>query len=274
MPSTVHPIPTPAALLLMGVALVYLRGWYRLRGGLPNLLSVSRLITFVTGVVALWAAVASPLAGLDHQLLTAHMAQHLLLMTVAAPLVLLGAPVMALSYGLPQRFLRSILGPLLQNRPAQSLGRIISHPVFCWLASTVVVIGWHVPALFELGMRSAGWHEAEHACFLAAGLFFWWPVIQPWPSLERWPRWRIPLYLFLATLPCDALSAFLALCNRVVYSHYLVAGRLFDLSALGDQQCAGALMWVCVTFAYLPPAAAVTIQLLSPQSRASQAEAV
>jgi cytochrome c oxidase assembly factor CtaG len=82
------------------------------------------------------------------------------------------------------------------------------------------------------------------------------------------------LYLFLATLPCDALSAFLAFCNRVVYSHYRVSGQLFDLSPLGDQECAGALMWVCVTFAYLAPAAWVTIQLLSPQSRASQVEAV
>src|SRR5258708_29387058 len=88
-----------------------------------------------------------------------------------------------------------------------------------------------------------------------------------------WPRWHIPLYLFLATLPCDALSAFLAFCNRVVYSHYRGSHQPFDLSPLGDQQCAGALMWVFVTFAYLAPAAAITIQLLSPQSRASQVEA-
>jgi cytochrome c oxidase assembly factor CtaG len=195
-------------------------------------------------------------------------------MTVAAPLILLGAPVIALLHGLPQRFIRRVLGPLLQSPPAHGFGRIVTHPVFCWLASTAVVIGWHVPALFELGMQSAGWHKAEHLCFLAAGLLFWWPVVQPWPSLERWPRWRIPLYLFLATLPCDALSAFLAFCNRVVYSHYRVSGQLFDLSPLGDQECAGALMWVCVTFAYLAPAAVVTIQLLSPQRRASQVEAV
>jgi cytochrome c oxidase assembly factor CtaG len=117
------------------------------------------------------------------------------------------------------------------------------------------------------------WHEAEHASFLAAGLLFWWPVVQPWPCLERWPRWHIPLYLFMATLPCDALSAFLAFCNRVVYSHYGAAGHHFGLSPLGDQECAGALMWVFVTFAYLVPAAFVTIELLSPASSASQVEA-
>lgn len=276
MPSEVHSglhswsLPISITLILIAVALVHLWGWYQLRNALPTLLSGWRPIAFVSGIVSLWVAIASPLGTLDHELLTAHMAQHLLLMIVAAPLILLGAPFIALSHGLPQHFMRRILGPLLQSPAAQGFGRIVTHPVFCWLGSTAVVMGWHVPALFELGMQSAGWHEAEHVCFLAAGLLFWWPVVQPWPSLAMWPRWRIPLYLFLATLPCDALSAFLAFCDRILYSHYQTANRVFDLSPLGDQECAGALMWVCVTFAYLAPATGVTIQLLSPQRGASK----
>ena len=123
-------------------------------------------------------------------------------------------------------------------------------------------------------MRSARWHEVEHACFFAAGILFWWPVLQPWPSLATWSRWGVPLYLFLATLPCDVLSAFLTFCGRVVYPHYMSAHRLFDISPLGDQECAGALMWICVTFAYMAPAAAITIQMLSPQRRALKAEVV
>jgi len=255
-------------LALTVVALVYLRGWYGLRSALPNVLSTGRLAAFMSGLFLLWAAVGSPLAVLDHQLLIAHMAQHLLLMTVAAPLILLGAPVIALLHGIPRNFMGKVPGP------AQAFGRFITHPVFCWLACTVTVIGWHVPILFALGMRSERWHSAEHACFLAAGLLFWWPVIEPWPSIATWPRWSVPLYLFLATLPCDALSAFLTFCNRVVYPHYLSAYRLLDISALTDQECAGALMWVWVTFAYLAPAAVVTIRMLSPQGIASRAEVV
>jgi putative membrane protein len=235
------------AALIVG-ALVYLRSWCGLR------LSGRRLAAFMGGVFSLWAVMGSPLAALDHRLLTAHMAQHLLLMTVAAPLILLGAPV------IPGK--------------AKSFGRSLTHPVFCWLASTITVIGWHVPALFALGMRSEGWHAIEHACFFVAGLLFWWPVVQPWPRVGTWPRWSVPLYLFLATLPCDALSAFLTFCNRVVYPHYLFAQRPFDISALGDQEIAGALMWVWVTFAYLAPAVAVTIRMLSPQRLASHAEFV
>jgi len=72
------------------------------------------------------------------------------------------------------------------------------------------------------------------------------------------------LYLFGATLPCDALSGFLVFCDRIVYSSYLSAPRLFAWSALEEQQFAAALMWTCVTILFLVPAVIVTIQLLSP----------
>jgi putative membrane protein len=266
--------PLLLTLALIVVALLYLRGWYRLRRAFPKVLSGWRIGAFMGGLFSVWVAAGSPLAAMDHHLLIAHMAQHLLLMTVAAPLILLGAPAIALLHGLPQRFVLSSVGPFLRYPPVLRVGRIITHPVFCWLSSTATVIGWHVPGLFELGMQSEGWHEIEHACFFAAGLLFWWPVIRPWPSLSRWPEWGIPLYLFIATLPCDALSAFLTFYDGVVYPHYLSAHRLFDISALGDQECAGALMWVWVTFVYLAPAAVVTIQMLSPRRRSLKAEVV
>jgi cytochrome c oxidase assembly factor CtaG len=233
---------------------------------------VWRLAAFSCGVLALWAVIGSSLAAMDHHLLTAHMAQHLLLMTVSAPLTLLGAPVIVLLNGLPKPFARFVSGPLLHRSPMRTLGRLVTHPMFCWFAGTATVVAWHIPSLFELGMGSAPWHEVEYACFFAAGILFWWPVIRPWPSLATWSTWGVPLYLFLATLPCDVLSAFLTFCGRVVYPHYLSVHRIFNISVLEDQQCAGALMWVWVTFVYLAPAAVVTIQTLSPQRRTLSAE--
>jgi cytochrome c oxidase assembly factor CtaG len=184
---------------------------------------------------------------MDHALLTFHMVQHLLLMTVAAPLILLGMPRAVLARGAP----RSARGPLV---------------AFCWLAGTVVVVAWHVPAALELGMRSHAWHLLQHATFFVAGLLFWWPVVgagQEGPGAAL-PRSLVPLYLFLATLPCDALSAFLAFCGRVVYPSHQAGHTCFGLSPLQDQECAGALMWFWVTIAYLLPALASTLRLLSP----------
>jgi cytochrome c oxidase assembly factor CtaG len=203
------------------------------------------------GGLALWIAVGSPLSHLDHVLLTAHMLQHLLIMTVAAPLLLLGAPLLVT----PR--VSAAFGPF------RELLRAVTHPVLCWLAGTAVVIVWHVPAVFALLARSGAWHAVQQASFLVAGLFFWWPVVRPWPALVAWPRWSMPLYLFLATLPCDALSAFLAFSGRVVYPQYLEAKAPFGLPPLADQACAGALMWTWVTFAYLVPAVVITVRLLS-----------
>jgi putative membrane protein len=253
-------------LALALAAFLYLRGWLHLRSVFLTVIPIWRVVSFLLGLFLLWVALGSPLAAFDEQLLTVHMVQHLLLMTFAPVLIWAGAPVMPLLHGLPQDFVQVILGPLFRWPPVQRVGRTISQPAFCFLAATAALVGWHVPAAFTLGLQSEAWHVAEHASFLTAGFLFWWPVVQPWPSLPLWPRWSILMYLFLATLPCDILSAFLVFCDRVVYPVYLSTPRQFGMSALEDQQCAAALMWTCVTIAYLIPAVILTVRLLGARS--------
>jgi cytochrome c oxidase assembly factor CtaG len=230
---------------------IYLRGWFRLRAAQPNLIPVSRVAAFMGGLLSVWLATGSPIAALDHQLLVFHMVKHLLLMAVAAPLILLGMPALLLTPA-----------ALARIEPARASGGWL---VLCWLAGTATVIGWHIPVAFQLALGSQGWHAVENASFLLAGLLFWWPVVEPWPAIGATPRWSIPLYLFLATIPCDILSAFLAFSGRVVYPSYLAAPGQFHLSPLDDQQFAGALMWVAVTFIYVVPAIAITVRMLSPR---------
>jgi putative membrane protein len=249
---------------LVLAAVIYVRGWFRLHRLLPQFTARLGPFAFLCGLLALWIAVGSPLAALDEELLSAHMVQHLLLSAVAAPLILLAAPTLPLLYGVPRQIVVDGLAPVVQSRPMRVLRRLAGEPVFCWSTAVAVLIGWHTPSLFQLGLRSEYWHGVEHASFFGSGLLFWWPVVQPWPSTARWPRWSVPPYLFLATLPCDALSAFLAFSDRVVYPAYLSAPRTFGLSALQDQECAGAIMWLCVTIAYVIPAAVITAKLLSP----------
>jgi len=262
------PISFPVTFALFLVASGYFRGWWRLRSDSPNLILPWQVAAFMTGMFALWIALGSPLRTLHHELLSMHMVDHVLLMAVAPPLILLGAPFRSFVQSLPQRFVRETPGGFLSWSPMRRLGRVLGHPIFCWLAAVIALIGWHIPAAFELAMRSNLWHVFEYACFFGTGLLFWWPVIQPWPSLAQSPRWSTVLYLFFATFPCDMLSAFLTFCDRVVYPCYLSENRHFLISALQDQEYAGALMWVCVTFVYLLPAVVITTQLLSsPGSR-------
>ena len=276
MPSGLHAhlhswsLPLPVMFSVVLVAVVYLRGWFRLRRDSPTLISSWRVAAFMGGLSFLWIVTGSPLAALDHDLLTVHMINHLVLMALVAPLMLAGAPSLLMLHGLPAWFGRALQNSVLDSVPGQRLLRLLQHPVFCWLFATATVIGWHLPAVFQLAMRSRWWHDAEYASFMLAGLLFWWPVVQPVSSARDWPRWSMPLYLFLATLPCDILSAFLVFCGRVVYPSYLSAPRLFNLSPMEDQQCAGALMWVSVTLAYLLPAVVITLQILSPHSAQSQ----
>jgi len=257
--------------ILVLLAFVYSRGWFRLRRASPMSFPPWRATAFVAGLFSVWIALGSPLAELDHQLLTVHMMKHLLLMTVGAPLILLGAPALPLLCGLPKLFMRR---SLLFRRTPLLVGHFLSNPVFCWLAGTAAVIAWHIPTLFQLGLSSDTWHIVENACFLSAGLLFWRPIVRNAPREAKGPQWSLPLYLFLATLPCDILSAFLTFCGRVVYPGYLSAARIVNLSPLQDQECAGALMWVCVTFAYLIPAVVITMQILSPGRAQREAQVV
>ncbi|HEY2117058.1 MAG TPA: cytochrome c oxidase assembly protein [Candidatus Angelobacter sp.] len=246
------------------VVFCYVRGWLHVRMAFLHIVDLRHMTAFISGLVAIWVAAGTPLAIMDHELLSIHMVQHLLLMAVAPPLILLGAPIPGLLHGLPKRFIQDGLDPFLRSAPLRHLGRIIRYPAFCWFAGTLTVIGWHLSSLFAIGLHSVVCHEIEQASFLLAGLLFWWPVIQPWPSAYRGSEWSVPLYLFLATLPCDALSAFLTFCGRVIYPSYLSASHPHHISALQDQEWAGVFMWVSVTFIYMLPALLLTVRMLSP----------
>ena len=252
-------------------ALVYLRGWFQLRTSSPNSISGWQLGCFMCGAMSIGLAVSPPLSALDHRLLCMHMVQHLLLMTIGPPLILLGNP-LSFRRGLPLSFVRIGLNQFLSWAPTHGLGRFLEKPLFCWVIAPAVLIGWHFPQAFDLAMHSESWHAIEYSSFLAAGVLFWIPVVRPWPGKAQWPQWSIPVYLFLATLPCDVLSAYLTFCGRVVYPHYLHQQQPLNFSALQDQEAAGALMWIFVTFVYLIPAVAATIKLLSPSGANGQRE--
>ena len=247
-------------------AVMYMRGWWLLRRAGVPFVPAWRAVAFLSGLLTLWIALASPIDAVNGLLLSAHMLQHMLLMMVAPPLILLGAPLVPMMRGLSGLASRTRAAPILNfvNRTAVGrVGQVLTNPITGALLMGVVMFAWHTPSLYELALRSEFVHEAEHTSFLLASLIFWWPVVLPWPGRGQWPRWAMVPYLLLADLQNTVLSAILAFSDRVLYPSYAGAPRLFGLSALEDQVAAGAFMWVAGSLAFIVPAIALTIQCLS-----------
>ncbi|MBE2205911.1 MAG: cytochrome c oxidase assembly protein [Chthoniobacterales bacterium] len=259
-------LPVPAFGLL-AAGLIYFRGWRSLSARVPWRFPVERLLSFLGGLGVIYAALASPLDAFAGWLLIVHMVQHLLLTMVAPPLLLLGWPMLPLLSGLPRRFVREGIAPFLNAPGLKRVGRFLVHPFFAGPLFLLSNLVWHVPMLYDLALRSPGWHQFEHLCFLGTAVLFWWPVIQPWPSRPALPRWVMIPYLLLADLQNTALAAFLSFYDGVLYRTYEMAPRISDLSVLDDQAGAGAVMWVPGSLAYLIPAGIIAVSYLSPHRK-------
>ena len=220
-------------------------------------------MAFYAGLMTILFALISPLDTFAGWLLTVHMIQHLLLMMVAPPLILWGAPYLPLLSGLPRYFLKDGVGPFLASATLRKIGSFLVHPIFCWSAFVFTSIAWHAPPMYELALRSPTWHQVEHLCFLTTALLFWWPIIQPYPWVARLPRWAMIPYLFLADFQNTALSAFLMFYERVLYPTYETVPRITGMTALEDQAAAGAIMWVVGSIFFLIPVGLITVEVLS-----------
>jgi putative membrane protein len=256
-------IPPVITLALTLTALTYLRGaWLLRRAGYPYL-PAWRIGSFALGLFSLWFALASPLDTFSPFVLTAHMLQHMMLMMVAPPLILLGGPLLPVVRGIPRFAAREFAGPFLNWPRAERIGVVVTNPAVSLLLFGTVMFAWHVPAPYELALRSSSWHLVEHACFFFVSLIFWWPVIQPWPSRAQWPRWAMVPYLVIADLQNTALSAVLVFSDKILYPSYASAPSLFGFTPQEDQAAAGAMMWVVGSLAFIVPAVLIAIQCLS-----------
>jgi cytochrome c oxidase assembly factor CtaG len=260
---TTWDIPWAVTAALAVTAAIYVRGWMRIRRTRPEQFPVWRLAAFLGGLLAIFVAVASPLDTFSESLLFMHMAQHFVLMSVAPPLMVLGAPVVPMLRGLPRWMIQRVLRPLFATGIAHHVGAWLTRPRVAWIAMNAAYVGWHIPRAYEFALASENWHNFEHACFFFTSVMFWWPVIAPWPHRQRGSRWLLLPYLITADLVNTGVSALLCFSGRLLYPSYGAIPRLFGLTALNDQIAAGAFMWVAGSTVFLIPAMMITEQLLS-----------
>ena len=262
----------PTLLSLLGLFL-YLRGWRVLHRTRPQQFPAWRLWIFVAGLVSIYIALGSPLDAYDDVLLSVHMMQHLVLMSIAPPLLLLGQPMVPVLRGLPRWTMRAGLARVIASPTLHRVGRAIVQPAFAWTVMLTAFFGWHTPSAYDLALRSEHWHNVEHACFLGTSLLFWWPVIRPWPSRPRRPRWLLLPYLLTADIANTILCALLVFSGHLYYPAYALVQRPIVISAMEDQVAAGVLMWVLGSIPFLAASIVLTISLLSPAPETTSAYA-
>ncbi len=257
--------------ILVLSALIYWRGWLRGRRLLRGPYDHQRLAAFLISLFVLFIATESPLDAFDSLFLSAHMAQHLLLMMIAPPLLLLSHPFLPMLRGLPKAFVKEGLGPFLSWPALRKFFGWLTSPIPAWSVFAFSTLIWHLPFMYELALSSPAWHGVQHAFFFWSGVLFWWPVIQPGPGKPRWPRWVGIPYLLLADILNTGLSVIFVFSGKLIYPSYNVV-RATQFGALEDQSLGGLIMWVPGSVVYLVPAFILVMSLFtSPNMRTTVA---
>jgi len=225
-----------------------------------------RTTAFVAGLVTIVLALDSPIDGFADKLFWVHMFQHVLLLTVAPPLILLGRPWPRMWRALPLEVRTSVGRGLARSRSAAPL-RAIARPAPAWLLFNVTVVAWHLPAAYNATLTSNAIHQVEHAMFFFTGLLFWARVVNPGPLR---PRLKWPLraaYVVGSMIVGWVLAITLVVVEHPLYAHYAaLAVRPGGISPMTDQQLAAGMMWVPGSIAYTIAAFICVYRWLEPQS--------
>jgi putative membrane protein len=226
----------PVALGAGGAAAAYLAADSRARRARGRGAPTGRLLAFLGGLVVIVAALTGPIDAAAGRSFADHMVQHLLLTMVAAPLLLIGAPITLALRAWPGTTRRRLLA-ILHSPPA----RFLAHPLVSWSLFFGVIWGSHLTGVYEAALRNQGLHVLEHLAYLVTALLFWMPIVRadPTPSILSYPA-RI-LYLFVAMPAMAFLGLALVSARHVLYPTYAQVEGV--ARALVDQRTAGAIMW-------------------------------
>ena len=205
-------------------------------------------ICFACGWLALFVALVSPLHAWGRVLFSAHMSQHEVLMLVAAPLLVLGRPIVVFLWAFPVSWSRRI-GNFGKVGWVQRSWRLLTIPLVAWLVHAVALWIWHVPVLFEAVLRNEWVHTLQHLSFLISALLFWWALIHGPQGAMGYGA--AVLYLFTTSIHSGALGALLTIAGSVWYPSYIPLTSSWGLTPLEDQQLGGLIMWIPAGLVYI-----------------------
>ena len=241
----------PGALLsIVVIAVLYGVGVRRLwtRAGNDHVVSRVEVASFYLGILTLLVALGSPLDAVSDTLFSAHMLQHVLLIGVAAPLAILGAPLLPFLWCLPHDA-RVAVGRAWNASGMRRGAAILVLPLPAWALHTVALWGWHLPGPYAAALASAPIHALEHSCFYLTALLMWWVAFKP---LRGHGGIAGSLFALVGTMAqSGALGAILTFSGTPWYYSQSAGAGLWHLTALEDQQLAGLIMWIPAGLVYL-----------------------
>lgn len=241
-PAVVIALALAAALYLVGLRRLWrssaigagIRGW--------------EVVSFAVGWLVVALALLSPLHALGGVLFAAHMTQHELLISLAAPLLVLGRPLIPFLWSLPIRARRNI-GELTRARLFDATWRTLTRPSVAFALHAVALWTWHLPRFYQATLTSELAHTLQHTTFLATALLFWWTMFNARGGEFR--RGLAVFYLFATVLQTGALGALLTFGGTLWYPAYATTTTPWGLTPIEDQQLGGLIMWIPGSLTYL-----------------------
>jgi putative membrane protein len=232
-------------LMLEVTTFIYIWGIWRVwrRAGVGRGISFKSTIAFAGAIVALVIALVSPLDALSNALFSAHMAQHMILILIAAPLLVMSNFPLVFMWALPRQRGKILAQWLNKTGKAYRFCRLLEQPLIAWLLFGITIWAWHAPALYELALQEETIHVVEHLGFLLTAMFFWWILLDS--SRVGYSRYGIAIpYLFTTALHTGILGALLTFASEPWYPLYALRVLPWGLDSLQDQQLAGVFMWI------------------------------
>lgn len=270
---TAHWSWDPSLIYVAVAAVMYVLGGFRRgtsrsrrsdRGG-----ELLHELSFAAGLASIVIALDSPIDYYSDQLFWVHMAQHIVLLTVAPPLILFGRPWPRMWQALPLRW-RTSAGRTLVGARWTAPVRAIAKPAPAWILFNANMLVWHVPAAYNLTLNHQWVHDCEHALFFFTGLLFWAHVVDPGPLRQRMNWYWRAMYVTGAMVAGWILAILLVLVKDPLYPHYAhLLSRPGGITALSDQQIAGGMMWVPGSVSYSIALLAIFSRWASPDSERS-----
>lgn len=210
----------------------------------------AQLWAFGGGLVTLVMALVSPLDALGDALFSAHMTQHLLLILVAAPLIVMGEPLLPMLWAVPAGIRHRIARWWRRAIAVHAIARTAVSPGLAWTLHIGALFFWHIPAPYGWALKHDAVHALEHTSFLGTAILFWWAVLQP-TGRRRLSYGASVIYVSTAGMLMGALGAILTFAPFPWYGEHMTTTAAWHLSPLQDQQLAGVIMWVPASLVYL-----------------------